>query len=209
MKYKTIQGHAVREIPKIKGSRFIAYAYSLEDQTQVKPILADLEGLHPQATHICYAYRSNVALQTDVFGNQTITAGSQRSYDAGEPTYTAWKPIERTLQSYKLENILIAVVRYFWGTQLGIGGLIKAYWQAAEAVISQSVIVEQEITIKTNCHFPLSDLGVFLHTVEGKKRGYHYHIVVDRVEANITCAVSEKENMKTMLSKHILSLTWS
>ncbi|MES2418931.1 MAG: YigZ family protein [Bacteroidota bacterium] len=129
--YRTL-GKVSEGIFKDKGSKFIAYAYPLQNESELKPILATLRAEHAKARHFCWALR----LTTDrrVF----------RLNDDGEPSGTAGRPILNTLLSADLTHVLIVVVRYFGGTLLGVPGLINAYKNAAIEAIK-----ENEIEIKT------------------------------------------------------------
>ncbi|MBS1531433.1 MAG: YigZ family protein, partial [Bacteroidetes bacterium] len=97
-----------------RGSKFMAYAYPITSEPDIKLIIAGLKQEHPKANHYCYAMR----LSTDrsVF----------RINDDGEPSGTAGRPILNVLLSRNLTNLVVVVVRYFGGTLLGVPGLINA-----------------------------------------------------------------------------------
>jgi len=117
---------------KEKSSKFIAFAFPVDAEISVKKWIDELWELHPKATHICYAYRLG------------IDKNQYRANDDGEPSGSAGKPILGQIDSKSVTNILVAVVRYFGGTKLGIPGLIESYKEAAKMVLAQSVIVEKE-----------------------------------------------------------------
>ena len=102
-----------------KGSRFLAYAWPVTSEEQIKSHLAGLRREHPAARHHCYAWR----LGAD--------KSRYRANDDGEPPNSAGKPILSVVQGHNLSDVLIAVVRYFGGTLLGVNGLINAYRGAA------------------------------------------------------------------------------
>jgi len=129
--YRTIEQPATIEM-KEKSSKFIAFAFPVESEMSVKKWIDELWELHPKATHICYAYRLG------------IDKNQYRANDDGEPSGSAGKPILGQIDSKSVTNILVAVVRYFGGTKLGIPGLIESYKEAAKMVLAQSVIVEKE-----------------------------------------------------------------
>ncbi len=104
---------------KDKGSKFIAYVYSVNSEEDVKNSLAEVKKLEHAARHFCYA--------SVIKSDKSV----QRVNDDGEPANTAGKPILGQIQSNDLTNILIVVVRYFGGVKLGVGGLINAYRSAA------------------------------------------------------------------------------
>jgi uncharacterized YigZ family protein len=114
---------------KDKGSKFLAYAYPVENDAQAKGHLNDLYELHPKAVHHCYVYR---------LGADRM---SYRMSDDGEPSGTAGRPILNTLYSRNVTNVLVVVVRYFGGTLLGVPGLINAYKTATEAALDHAEII--------------------------------------------------------------------
>src|SRR5688572_2728376 len=116
--YFTIEKPSFAEY-KDRSSRFLAYAYPLSNAEAFKKQMKSIRAEHPKAAHHCFAYR----LGTD--GNQF------RVGDDGEPSGTAGKPILGQLDSRKLINTLVVVVRYFGGTLLGVPGLILAYKTSA------------------------------------------------------------------------------
>ncbi|MCD6069277.1 MAG: hypothetical protein K0S33_4103 [Bacteroidetes bacterium] len=130
-----------------KGSKFIAYAYPVKNEAEIKERMAALKKEHPSANHHCYAYRLGADKQ------------NYRSNDDGEPTGTAGKPILGQIQSKDLTDILIVVVRYFGGTLLGVSGLINAYKTAAAEVIAASLIVEKHIRFVYSVHFPFARMN--------------------------------------------------
>jgi len=128
--YKTISTPS-EGLFKDKGSKFIAYAYPVIFEDQIKEIVQTIKKEHYSARHHCYAWR---------LGHEKLLF---RSNDDGEPSSTAGKPILGQIQSFDLTNILIVVVRYFGGTLLGVSGLINAYRNAALDAINQAEIVEK------------------------------------------------------------------
>ena len=130
--YKTIEG-TVEGIFRDKGSKFLAYAYPIRSEDEVKPIIVKLKAEHGRANHFCYAYR--LTPDRSVF----------RVNDDGEPSGTAGRPILNCLLSEDLTNILIVVVRYFGGTLLGVPGLINAYKNASLEAIKQSKVVAKTV----------------------------------------------------------------
>jgi len=130
--YKTIESRA-EGLFKDKGSKFIAFAYPILSESEVKPILLGLRAEHTKANHFCYAYR--LSPDRNVY----------RVNDDGEPSGTAGRPILNTLLSADVTNILIVVVRYFGGTLLGVPGLINAYKSAAAEALGLAEIIEKTV----------------------------------------------------------------
>ncbi|MBL7936865.1 MAG: YigZ family protein [Bacteroidia bacterium] len=144
--YLTIEKQA-EAIFKDKGSKFLAFAYPVENDQQIKEILNQLKKEHHTANHHCYAYR----LGADKM--------NFRANDDGEPNNTAGKPILGQIQSNDLTNILIVVVRYFGGTLLGVSGLINAYKNSAADVIKVSTIIEKQILFNYTIQFYFEHLN--------------------------------------------------
>lgn len=118
---------------KDKGSKFIAYAYPIIKEEQVKDIIKALKKEHYSARHHCYAFRLGP------------NGEKYRASDDGEPSGTAGRPILGQLLSHELTNILVVVVRYFGGTLLGVSGLINAYKKATIDVLENAEEIEHII----------------------------------------------------------------
>ncbi len=116
-----------------RGSKFMAYAYPITTEQDIKSIVADLKKENPKANHHCWAMRWST--DRSVF----------RLNDDGEPSGTAGRPILNTLLSRNLTNIAVVVVRYFGGTLLGVPGLINAYRAATELALNQAVVIEKTV----------------------------------------------------------------
>jgi len=130
--YKTIENPA-EGIFRDRGSKFLAYAFPINSENDIKAIVAQLKSEHPKANHHCWAMR--LTIDRSVF----------RVNDDGEPSGTAGRPILNTLLSKDLTNILVVVVRYFGGTLLGVPGLINAYKVATEEALNQAVIISKTV----------------------------------------------------------------
>jgi len=138
--YKTISAKSEGYF-KDKGSKFIAYAWPVSNEDEIKEILTEIKKEHHNARHHCYAWR---------LGTEEIT---WRANDDGEPSSTAGRPILGQLQSFDVTNVFIVVVRYFGGTLLGTSGLINAYKTAAADALSSARIVTKTIEVKYKLHF--------------------------------------------------------
>lgn len=126
--YRSIASES-RGLFKDNGSRFIARAYPVETEEQVKQIVASLKKEYFDARHHCYAYR---------LGH---TGEKFRANDDGEPSGSSGRPILGQIDSNGLSDILIVVVRYFGGIKLGIPGLIRAYKTSSADAIANAVTV--------------------------------------------------------------------
>ena len=141
--YRTLELPIQAEF-KDKGSRFLAFAYTVQTAEQVKKHVDDLRQEHHKARHWCYAYRLGVD------GNQF------RANDDGEPSGSAGRPILGQIDSFELTDVLVVVVRYFGGTLLGVPGLIHAYKTSTQMALENAQIIEKNIekTVRIRCEYP-------------------------------------------------------
>ncbi|HWZ14301.1 MAG TPA: YigZ family protein [Mucilaginibacter sp.] len=130
--YRTIE-KPVEGLFRDRGSKFLAFAYPITAETEIKAIVAKLKSEHPKANHHCWVMR--LGIDRSVF----------RVNDDGEPSGTAGRPILNTLLSRNLTNIVVVVVRYFGGTLLGVPGLINAYKSATIDALDKTVVIEKTV----------------------------------------------------------------
>ncbi|WP_295841105.1 YigZ family protein [uncultured Apibacter sp.] len=139
--YKTIDSEITDALLKIKGSKFYGLLFNVSNEQEIKNYLQYSQELYPNATHYCYAYRLG------------ISGELYRANDDGEPSGTAGLPIYNQLLSSELTNVILIVVRYFGGTKLGVGGLIKAYKESAQHTIESAKIIIRELSEKYELTF--------------------------------------------------------
>jgi len=151
--YLTIKAFS-QGLYKEKGSRFIALAYPVTTQEEIKIILDNIRKVHHSARHHCFAWMLGQDRQTF------------RANDDGEPFGSAGKPILGQINLFELTNILIVVVRYFGGKLLGVSGLINAYRSAAESAINESEIIEQYIQDYFELIFPYSSINDVMKVIK-------------------------------------------
>jgi uncharacterized YigZ family protein len=151
--YKTIKAPA-EGIFKDKGSKFLAYAYPIEHENEVKILVDNLKKEHFKAVHHCYAYRLG------------LDRSNFRVNDDGEPAGTAGRPILNTLLSKEITNILVVIVRYFGGTLLGVPGLINAYKSAAIEALAVADIIEKTINDIYNVNFEFVQMNDVMKIVK-------------------------------------------
>ncbi|RZL49129.1 MAG: YigZ family protein [Pedobacter sp.] len=130
--YKTIK-QSSEGIFRDKGSKFIACAYPIKSELEVKDLVSKLRIEHPKARHFCWAIR--LTPDRNIF----------KLNDDGEPSGTAGRPILNTLLSADVTNILVVVVRYFGGTLLGVPGLINAYKTATVEALKENTICTETV----------------------------------------------------------------
>jgi uncharacterized YigZ family protein len=131
---------------KEKGSKFLAFAVPVQSEEEVKAFVAQKRKEHHLAVHVCSAFRLGADKKL------------YRASDDGEPSNSAGPPILGQIQAFDLTNILIAVVRYYGGTNLGVGGLITAYRTAAKEALEAAQIVKKEEEIEFSIQFPYEKL---------------------------------------------------
>lgn len=151
--YHTIN-NASEGLFKDRGSKFMAFAFPVLNEEQIKTHLLNLRKLHPSARHHCYAWRLGP--------NKEVC----RANDDGEPANSAGKPILTQLQANNLYNILIVVIRYFGGTLLGVNGLINAYKNAAANALLNATINEQFILNEYKLSFDAEDQGAVMRLLK-------------------------------------------
>ena len=131
--YKTIKQASKEGLFKDKGSKFYGYAFPVTNEEEIKEKIELLKKQHYNARHWCYAWQ--LGKNYDHY----------RANDDGEPSNSAGMPIYGQLQSFNVTNVLVIVVRYFGGTKLGVGGLIKAYKNGAKLALENSIIIHKTI----------------------------------------------------------------
>lgn len=139
---------------KDNGSRFIALAYPVETEEEVKTIVAGLRKQYHDARHHCYAYR--LGYKGDVF----------RSSDDGEPSGSAGRPILGQIDSAGLSDVLVVVVRYFGGIKLGIPGLIRAYKTSTADALAQAQVVEKIAGVWFRVSFGYADMNAVMKVLK-------------------------------------------
>ncbi len=151
--YNTISSPS-EGVYKDKGSKFLAYAYPVYSEDQIKEHVNYLKEKYYDARHHCFAW------QLGLDGNR------YRANDDGEPSGTAGKPIHGQIKSNELTNILIVVVRYFGGTKLGVSGLINAYKEATIDALNNADIVQKTVDDVYEIKFEYSAMNDVMRIVK-------------------------------------------
>lgn len=137
-----------------RSSKFLAYAYPVQSEEQIRNLLDALRRKYYDATHHCYAWRLGP------------TGRAFRANDDGEPSGTAGKPILGQLLSNNLTDCLVVVVRYFGGTKLGVAGLIAAYREAAAEAIAAAEVVERTVDRAVRVDFPYVAMNDLMRVIK-------------------------------------------
>lgn len=139
--YKTIEKPVENVLLKEKGSKFIGFAYPVNNEEELKNTLEKIKAEHPKATHHCYAFRIG------------LNGENYRANDDGEPSGSAGLPIYNQLLANEITNVIIIVVRYYGGTKLGVSGLVKAYKESAKLTLDEAHIVVKELETEIEIQF--------------------------------------------------------
>lgn len=146
--YKTISQSVENIIIKEKGSKFIGFAFQINNEVELKNALEKIRSEHPKATHHCYAYRLG------------LNGENYRANDDGEPSGSAGLPIYNQLLAHDITNVLVIVVRYYGGTKLGVSGLVKAYKESAKITLDECKIITNELEIEIEINFSFNQQNV-------------------------------------------------
>ena len=139
--YKTIENPVENILLKEKGSKFIGFAFPVNNENELKNALEKIRSEHPKATHHCYAFRMG------------INGENYRANDDGEPSGSAGLPIYNQLLANEITNVLVISVRYYGGTKLGVSGLVKAYKESAKITLEEANIITKELEAEIEIQF--------------------------------------------------------
>ncbi len=186
--YLTIKSFS-QGLYKEKGSRFIALAYPVTTQEEIKSILENLRKEHHSARHHCFAWMLGQSRQT------------YRVNDDREPSGSAGKPILGQINSFQVTNVLIVVVRYFGGKLLGVSGLINAYGSAAESALKNSEITELYIRDYYELIFPYSAINDVMKIIKDNEAGQSQQKFELEYRMIINFRTSARERILNALSR--------
>jgi uncharacterized YigZ family protein len=186
--YKTIKSIS-EGLYKEKGSRFIAVAWPVGSETEIKAILEDTRRKYHDARHHSYGY---------VIGPDS---GTWRVNDDGEPSGTAGRPIMGQIRSFGLTNVLVVVSRYFGGKLLGASGLANAYKMAARSALSNAEIIDRIVTENFELKFPYSSLSTVMKILKEYNVEQTEHTFDIECRMVIAIRLSLKETVLSHLSR--------
>ena len=171
--YNTIKQPAAGSYRE-KGSKFLAFAYPVRSEADIKACLKSLRDQYFDARHHCYAW---------ILGPDKKLF---RANDDGEPNHSAGDPILGQLRSKDLTDALIVVVRYFGGVKLGVGGLTAAYRAASEDAIAHATIIEKEVTVRYHLQYDYAATAEVMRLVKT------YNLQFDEPSFGDTCTTDLK-----------------
>lgn len=181
--YKTLASLS-KGIYKDRGSKFLAFAYPVISEEEIKPILFTLRKEYHDARHFCYAYRLGAKKEFS------------RTNDDGEPSNSAGKPILGQIIAYDLTNVLIVVIRYFGGTLLGVGGLINAYHSAAMDALANARVLTKTTNDIYELQFDYSSMNDVKKVIKEEK--------LTQIEQKFDLTCSIKISVRKSRSKNVV-----
>lgn len=190
--YKTITEVIGEGFYSEKRSKFLAFAHHVETIDEIKDILASYRKKYYDARHVCYAYMLG-AEKADF-----------RANDDGEPSSTAGKPILGQINSYDLTNVLIIVVRYYGGVNLGTGGLIVAYRTAAADALDHATIETRLVEEVVTYSFPYPMMNAVMRIIKEMQP----RIVSQTFDNTCSISMSIRQEMAPVLRDRLEKLSF-
>lgn len=190
--YKTITEVIGEGFYSEKRSKFLAFAHHVETIDEIKDILASYRKKYYDARHVCYAY---------VLG---ADKADFRANDDGEPSSTAGKPILGQINSYNLTNVLVIVVRYYGGVNLGTGGLIVAYRTAAADALDHATIETRLVEEVITYSFPYPMMNAVMRVIKEMQP----RIVSQTFDNTCSISMSIRQEMATVLRDRLEKLSF-
>lgn len=172
-----------------KRSKFLAFAHHVSSVEEIKDILARYRKKYFDARHVCYAY---------MLGPERTEF---RANDDGEPSSTAGKPILGQINSQELTDILIVVVRYYGGVNLGTSGLIVAYREAAADAIAHSGIETRQVEELVTYSFAYPMMNDVMRIVKEMQPRIVSQTYDNTCEIQLSIRKSEAETLRNRLKK--------
>ncbi len=187
--YKTITATIGEGFYSEKRSKFFAFAHHVETLDEVKDLLVGYRKKFYDARHVCYAYMLG-ADRTEF-----------RANDDGEPSSTAGKPILGQINSNELTDILIVVVRYYGGVNLGTSGLIVAYREAAADAISHATIERRQVEEVVVYDFPYVMMNDVMRVVKEMQPRIVGQTYDNTCQIRLSIRLSEADQLRERLNK--------
>lgn len=187
--FNTIKSAVENVLLKEKGSKFLGFAFPLNEENDIKKYLDQIREEHPKATHHCYAFR---------YG---MKGENYRANDDGEPSGSAGLPIYNQLLAHDITNVLVIVVRYYGGTKLGVSGLVKAYKESAKLALDEAEIITKELESELEINFEFhqqNQIFTLLNKFDGKIMDF---LTDEKCTIKAKIKTSLKENISEQLSE--------
>lgn len=186
--YTTVCGYGTGEIVE-KKSRFITEVFPVVSEDEISAHIEKIKKEYWDARHHCWAY---------VIGQNP---GTERMSDDGEPAGTAGKPILEVIRGRGLTDVLVVVTRYFGGTLLGTGGLVRAYTQAALEGLSHAGILRKVPGVRLKIGTDYTGLGKIQYLLAQREISILDTVYTDRVEILTAAAADMAESLKKEITE--------
>lgn len=187
--YKTILKPVENVLLKEKGSKFIGFAFPVNNETELKSALEKIRSEHPKATHHCYAFRMG------------LNGENYRANDDGEPSGSAGLPIYNQLLANEITNVLVISVRYYGGTKLGVSGLVKTYKESAKITLEEAEIITKELETEINITFNFDQQNVIFTLLSKFDAKILNFETFEQCTIKASLKLTEKENISEKLSE--------
>ena len=187
--YKTISKPVENVLLKEKGSKFIGFAFPVNNETELKSALEKIRSEHPKATHHCYAFRMG------------LNGENYRANDDGEPSGSAGLPIYNQLLANEITNILVISVRYYGGTKLGVSGLVKTYKESAKITLEEAEIITKELEAEIKITFNFDQQNVIFTLLSKFDAKILNFETFEQCTIKASLKLAEKENISEKLSE--------
>ena len=189
-KYKTIKEKAIGEgYYSEKRSKFLAFVHHVDSVDEALELVKEYRKKYYDARHCCYAYR--VGFDGTEF----------RANDDGEPSSTAGKPILGQIDSNGLTNTFICVIRYYGGINLGTGGLIVAYREAAADALANSEIEEKFIEEEVTYSFSYPMMNAVMRIIKDMNPRIINQVFDNTCEVTLSIRKGKADELRTRLNK--------
>lgn len=183
----TLIQRVIHQMAPIKGSRFRATVVPVGSADEALAELAAIKAADPDATHHCWAYR--------------LGDGATRCHDEGEPSGSAGRPILARLEGHDWIGVLVVVSRWYGGTKLGVGGLIRAYGRTAGEALQLAVPVPYIPTATLQLRYAYGDQGPVMGVLEAVGATVVDTVYGADVAATITVPDSDRERLLAALGE--------
>lgn len=172
---------------KEKGSKFNCFTFPVVDLNEIETHLLALRKQFPDATHHCYAWQIGLSKQ------------QHKTHDDGEPTYSAGAPILGQIRAHQLTNILVVVVRYYGGVNLGVGGLISAYKTVAGLALEHVMPKPIKQTVKVLITFDYTNTNLVNRILNEFKINPIHQMFTDKCEWQVAITEDELSILRSRL----------
>lgn len=175
---------------KEKGSKFLAFAFPVRNEEEIKAAQDGLRKKYHDARHHCYAY---------ILGRDMTDI---RANDDGEPNHSAGDPILNQIRSRELSDVLVVVVRYFGGTKLGVSGLINAYKTATTEALDAAKLVKRIVYSTVKVEFDYQYINELMVAIKDLKVKFVEQNIDNRCDYVLKIRESELPQFIDMLDKN-------